>query len=216
MRMSPVLDRGLSLGTFWHQADTSLDDVVLVDDDDIAVGTMRKLQAHYLGRRHRAVSVLLYDRRGRLLLQRRASGKYHSAGLWTNTCCGHPRPGELVADAAIRRLQDEMGIGCELMPIFRMRYRVRVSGRMIENEITHVFGGCFEGEPAPNPCEVGDWRWAPMEQAAGELDRHPERFTAWFRRVRRLHWAKFESLAREQIDLVSRRRMSGMRRGGLD
>lgn len=205
MRTSIDLDGGLPAGEFWRRTDTTLDDVVLVDDDDVAIGTMPKLQAHYLGRRHRAISVMIWDRRGRLLLQQRARSKYHSGDLWTNTCCGHPRAGELVADAAIRRLQDEMGISCALIPLFRMRYRVRVSDRMIENEITHVFGGCFEGEAVPNPHEVGDWRWVPIERAARELDRQPDRFTAWFRRARRLHWAKFESLAAAQSSVIFRR-----------
>lgn len=124
-----------------HRADTTFDEVVLVNEHDVAIGTMDKLRAHELGVRHRALSVLVHDRRNRLLLHRRASSKYHSGGLWTNTCCSHPRPGEPVHDAAVRRLREEMGISCALMPLFSMRYRARVSERLIESEIVHVFGG---------------------------------------------------------------------------
>lgn len=188
-------DPGFPPGVPWDASDTTFDDVVLVDRNDVATGTMQKLRAHYLGHRHRALSVLVFDRRNRLLLQRRAAGKYHSAGLWTNTCCSHPRPGEQVLNAALRRLKDEMGIGCALTPLFRMSYRVRVSERMLENEITHVFGGHFEGEPLPDPREVGEWSWTPLDEVARDIDRQPELFTPWFRRVRRLHWAKVGAFA---------------------
>lgn len=204
MSLSCVRDRGLQVGTFWDEADTTFDDVVLVDQDDVATGTMSKLQAHYLGQRHRAISVLISDRQNRLLLQRRAQGKYHSEGLWTNTCCSHPRPGEPVDAAAIRRLRDEMGIACTLTPLFRMRYRVRVSDRMIENEITHVFAGRFDGRPIPNPREVEEWRWVSMRQVEHEIAHHPEQYTAWFRRFHRYHWGKICAIGKSGA-IASRR-----------
>lgn len=181
--------------TLWHRSDTTFDDVVLVDDDDVAIGTMSKLQAHRLGLRHRAISVLVHDRRNRLLLHRRAPHKYHSAGLWTNTCCSHPRPGEHVFDAATRRLEEEMGISCVLTPLFCMRYRARVSNRLIESEIVHVFGGYFDGTPSPNLDEVSDWRWSSLADVARDIDRRPERYTAWFRMFRRRHWPAISRFA---------------------
>jgi isopentenyl-diphosphate delta-isomerase len=168
--------------------DTTGDEVVLVDDADVAIGVMDKLRAHEEGALHRAISVLLHDRGSRLLLHRRADGKYHSGGLWTNTCCSHPRPGEAVHEAAIRRLQEEMGITCALTPLFRMSYRVKVSERLTEAEIVHVFSGCFEGDPVPDPGEVGDWRWMHLSEVAQDVDRRPECYTAWFRKFRALHW----------------------------
>jgi isopentenyl-diphosphate delta-isomerase len=171
-----------------HRADTTFDEVVLVNEHDVAIGTMDKLRAHELGVRHRALSVLVHDRRNRLLLHRRASSKYHSGGLWTNTCCSHPRPGEPVHDAAVRRLREEMGISCALMPLFSMRYRARVSERLIESEIVHVFGGCFDGEPEPDPSEVAEWRWTPFAEVASDIDRHPRRYTIWFRKFRCRYW----------------------------
>ncbi len=169
-------------------ADTSCDDVVLVDDRDVAIGTMPKLRAHELGARHRALSVLVHDRQNRLLLHRRAEAKYHSGGLWTNTCCSHPRPGEEVQAAASRRLQEEMGIACALHPLFRMQYRVQVSDRLIESEFLHVFGGCHEGPPSPHPDEVSDWRWVSLPDIAADVERHPQHYTAWFQLFRRDHW----------------------------
>jgi isopentenyl-diphosphate Delta-isomerase len=156
--------------------------VVLVDEQDHAVGTASKLAAHRTGALHRAFSVFLFDGRGRLLLQRRALAKYHSGGLWTNTCCGHPRPGESVTDAAGRRLREEMGIACALRPAGAFRYRARL-GELEEHEFDHVLVGRFDGDPRPAPDEVADWRWVEPDAAARELAEAPDRFTAWFDRA---------------------------------
>ncbi len=133
------------------RADTSGDEVILVDANDAATGILGKLEAHRLGLRHRALSVVLRDGAGRLLLQQRAAGKYHSGGLWTNTCCSHPRPGEDIAEAAVRRLDEEMGIVCPLTFRFSTHYRAPVSNGLIEDEIVHVFVGRFDGAPHPDP-----------------------------------------------------------------
>ena len=111
-----------------------LDDVILVDETDHAIGTQSKLSAHQMGLRHRAISVLISNSKGEILLQRRALGKYHSGGLWTNACCSHPRPGEDVLDAAHRRLSEEMGLTTALSPLFVTEYRAQV-GDLIEHEI---------------------------------------------------------------------------------
>src|SRR5262245_32152936 len=130
--------------------DTSTDVVVLVAGDDRPIGTMPKLEAHRRGLLHRAVSVFVRDGSGRLLLQQRAVGKYHSGGLWTNTCCSHPRPGESAAEAAARRLDEEMGLACPLTFLFPMRYCATVSNGLVEHEIVKVFGGVFVGVLATN------------------------------------------------------------------
>jgi isopentenyl-diphosphate delta-isomerase len=156
--------------------------VVLVDEHDREIGTADKLAAHRSGALHRAFSVVLFDRAGRMLLQRRARGKYHSGGLWSNTCCGHPRPHEAVADAAGRRLTEELGISCGLRAVGAFRYRTRL-GDLEEHEYDHVLVGRFDGSPRPNPDEVDDWRWVEPGAAAAELDAAPERFTVWFGRV---------------------------------
>jgi isopentenyl-diphosphate delta-isomerase len=171
-----------------RSADNSADEVVLVNAYDEPIGTAPKLEAHRRGLLHRAISVVVRDRHGRLLMQQRAAGKYHSGGLWTNTCCSHPRPGESTAAAAARRLDEEMGFTCRLTYLFAMRYRAPVSNGLIEAEITHVFGGRFDGTPDPDPREVSAWLWQHPDEIAREVDRRPELFTVWFRHFRRSHW----------------------------
>lgn len=161
---------------------TDGDLVILVDEDDRATGTLGKLPAHREGLLHRAISVILADGDGRLLLQKRAAAKYHSGGLWTNTCCSHPRPGEAVAVAARRRLAEEMGIDVALRPLFMARYHARVSNGLVENEVVHVFGGRFEGTPLPDPAEVADWRYAALDHVAEDIAAGPERYSVWFRK----------------------------------
>jgi isopentenyl-diphosphate delta-isomerase len=162
-------------------AENSADQVILVDAKDRPVGTLPKLEAHRRGVRHRAISVIVRDRHGRLLLQRRAASKYHSGGLWTNTCCSHPRPGEDTADAARRRLVEEMGITCPLTLLFSTHYRAPVSNDLIEDEIVHVFGGRFDGAPDPDPQEVAEWCWKAPDEVAREIAARPEIYTVWFR-----------------------------------
>ena len=129
---------------------------------------------------HRAFSVFAFNAAGELLLQRRALTKYHSGGLWTNTCCGHPRPGEATADAARRRLGEELGIGCgELRPAGVLRYRAEIAD-LVENELDHLLVTEVTDEPEPDPDEVVEWRFiAPDELTRGSTAR-PEDFTAWF------------------------------------
>jgi isopentenyl-diphosphate delta-isomerase len=168
-------------------ADPALGRVILVDARDRAIGTAPKLAAHRRGLRHRAISVLVRDRSGRLLLQQRAAGKYHSAGLWSNACCSHPRPGEDSADAAARRLPEEMGIAAALTPLFSTHYRAHVPGRLIEDEIVHVYGGRFDGAPEPDAAEAADWCWVTLAEIARAIEQRPQAFTIWFRKFLRDH-----------------------------
>ncbi len=160
-------------------ASPAADLVVLVDARDRPIGAAPKLAVHQTGELHRAFSVFLFDHESRLLLQQRARGKYHSGGLWTNTCCGHPRPDEPLATAASRRLREEMGIGGDLHQAGTFLYRA-VVGDLIEHEVDHVLVGRFAGEPSPNPHEVGAWRWVARPALEAELARTPERFSSWF------------------------------------
>jgi isopentenyl-diphosphate delta-isomerase len=157
------------------------DNVVLVDAHDAPTGEAPKLEAHRQGLLHRAFSVFLYDSAGRMLLQQRAHAKYHSGGLWTNTCCSHPRPGEATPAAAARRLREEMGVDCRFAPAFEFVYHASFDNGLVEHEYDHVFVGRFDGEPRPDPAEVADWRWAGIEELRAELEAEPERFSAWFR-----------------------------------
>jgi isopentenyl-diphosphate delta-isomerase len=135
------------------------DYVIVVNASDEELGHEEKLRAHRTPVLHRAFSVFVLDHRGAMLLQRRAAGKYHSAGLWSNACCGHPRPGESVAAAAERRLQEEMGIRCALLPAGTVSYSLDVGGGLREDEFNHVFAGVFTGDAQPDPAEVSGWRW---------------------------------------------------------
>ena len=152
--------------------------VVLVDQDDAPIGTAPKSRVHRTGERHRAVSVFLFDAQGRLLLQQRAAQKYHSPGLWSNTCCGHPRPGETPAAAARRRLREEMGIECELAHALTFEYRAPV-GELIEHEVDHVFTGRFTGTPSPDAEEVGGWSWRALDEVVADARANPLRYSAW-------------------------------------
>lgn len=154
--------------------------VVLVDERDRERGTAPKLSTHRAGDLHRAFSAFVFDAAGRLLLQRRADTKYHCAGLWSNTCCGHPRPGEDVVEAAERRLFEEMGFRATLRHIGTFTYRAEVGEGLVEHEFDHVLVGTFDGAPAPDPAEVGAWRWLAAEATLAECAAHPEAFTPWF------------------------------------
>jgi isopentenyl-diphosphate delta-isomerase len=160
---------------------TDNDPVILVDADDVAVGTAGKLDAHRRGLRHRAISALVRNGRGQFLLQQRNPAKYHSGGLWTNACCSHPLPGEDVADAARRRLAQEMGVACALEPLFVLHYNTPVPGGLIENEVVHVFGGLHDGPVRPDPAEVSDWKWISLSELKADVGARPDAYTAWFR-----------------------------------
>lgn len=154
--------------------------VVLVDERDREIGYMEKMAAHREGLLHRAFSVFIFNSRGELLLQQRALSKYHSPGLWSNTCCGHPRPGEDVRSAAGRRLKEEMGLSCELLPVFHFSYRAELGDGMIEHELDHVFIGVTDQQPRPAASELSDWRFVTHDVLHEELDLDGSRFTAWF------------------------------------
>jgi isopentenyl-diphosphate delta-isomerase len=162
--------------------DTAIEEqVLLVNEHDEPVGTMGKLEAHQLGALHRAFSVFLFDDQGRLLVQKRAAGKYHSAGLWTNTCCSHPRPQETVADAARRRLVEEMGIDTPVEHRFSFLYKADLDNGLMEHELDHVFFGSWNGPAEPHPEEADDWKYMKPEELEQDLHRHPERYTVWLR-----------------------------------
>jgi isopentenyl-diphosphate delta-isomerase len=155
--------------------------VVLVNEHDVPLGTMEKLRAHQEGLLHRAFSVFLFDDRGRLLLQRRAAGKYHSAGLWTNTCCSHPRPQESVADAAVRRLREEMGITADLEHQFSFIYSAALENGLLEHELDHVLFGTYSGAADPDPEEADGWKYMDPEELEQDLRANPQHYTVWLR-----------------------------------
>lgn len=156
--------------------------VVLVDPADRPLGTADKMDVHRDGRLHRAVSVFLFDADGRWLLQRRADGKYHSPGQWSNAACTHPLPGEDPGAAAARRLAEEMGVRCSLRRAFARVYRADLAGPhgLVEHELDHVFVGTFSGRPAPAAAEVSAWRWVDADALRRDLAARPDLYTPWF------------------------------------
>jgi isopentenyl-diphosphate delta-isomerase len=157
------------------------DQIVLVDAHDIPQGVAPKIEVHRRGLKHRALSVLVRDAIGNMLIHRRNAEKYHSGGLWTNACCSHPRPDESAVEAAHRRLAEEMGVRCLVEPLFTTQYRAAVSNGYIEDEVVHVFGGTYEGPVAPDPAEVAEWKWMRFEALTDDLAHRPELYTVWLR-----------------------------------
>ena len=153
--------------------------VVLVDENDNELGRCEKIEAHRMGVRHRAFSVIIKDPDGNLLMQRRASGKYHSASLWANACCGHPTSGEEVRAAARKRLFEELGVDCELDWKRSHSYCVEVAGDMTENEFVHVFFGTYSGTVAPNADEVSEVKWIPSAELIEDVTANPSRYAVW-------------------------------------
>jgi isopentenyl-diphosphate delta-isomerase len=159
-----------------------VDRVILVDENDRQIGVAEKLAAHRDGGRlHRAFSIFLFNAAGEMLLQRRSRRKYHFGGLWTNACCGHPRPGEELVAAAQRRLGEELGIHVPLRPVFWLIYSAsdEASG-LSERELDHVLVGQAQGGLEPDPAEVEDLRWVDCDEVLLDATAHPERYTPWF------------------------------------
>lgn len=156
--------------------------VILVDQNDQILGIEEKIKAHREGLCHRAFSVFIYRETPKLeiLLQKRASHKYHSPNLWTNTCCSHPRPGEDTIKAAERRLEEEMGIRVPLYSIGRFHYIAHFDNGLIENEVDHVLIGSYVSQHIqPNPEEVQAYRWIKAEELQHAVQKNPDQFTPW-------------------------------------
>lgn len=154
-------------------------EVILVDEFDHAIGSEEKMKAHEHGLLHRAFSVFVVNNKDELLLQKRADSKYHSASLWTNTCCSHPAPGEVLQEAAEKRLLEEMGFTCSLNWQFKFMYKASFENKLTEHEIDHVFLGKSNINPIPNPEEVADWRWENIHSLKLDLKKNPHQYTFW-------------------------------------
>lgn len=155
--------------------------VVLVNPDDQVLGLMEKQQAHINGLLHRAFSVFLFNDKGEMLLQKRASKKYHSPNQWTNAVCSHPRIGETYLEGAKRRLKEELGIETDLSEKFHFIYKADVGGNLWEHELDHVFTGIYNTDFALNEEEVEEVRYISMEDLDKEISEKPETFTEWFK-----------------------------------
>ena len=157
--------------------------VILVNEKDEPVGTMEKMEAHQKGLLHRAFSVFIFNNNNEMLLQQRAFSKYNSAGLWTNTCCSHPRPGEELINAAKRRLIEEMGIETALTHQTSFIYKTDFDNDLTEHEFDHVFVGKYNSSPQINKDEVNDYKWINLTELRDWISKRPEDFTSWFKIV---------------------------------
>lgn len=155
--------------------------LILVDEDDNPLGSMEKLEAHQKGALHRAFSIFVLNIKMELLLQQRADTKYHSAGLWSNTCCSHPRQGEKSAEAAKRRLKEEMGIECDLIFVFSFVYKAELDNGLTEHEYDHVYVGISDVEPVSNPDEIKAWKYMTLTALKEDIAKNPDRYTEWLK-----------------------------------
>lgn len=156
-------------------------EIILVDESDNEVGTGEKLEVHKLGKLHRAFSIFIFNSKGELLIQKRAHTKYHSGGLWSNTCCSHPRPSEDLEITAHRRLKEEMGIDCDLKEIYKFIYKIKFENELTEHEYNHVLVGNSDNAPVVNPEEAEDWKWFDTRLLSEDIKNHPDKYTYWFK-----------------------------------
>jgi len=155
--------------------------IILVDKNDQVLGNEEKLKVHQLGLLHRAFSIFIFNSKGELLLQRRAFHKYHSGGLWTNTCCSHQGPDESLESAIHKRLVEEMGMVCELKEVFSFLYRAELDNNLIENELDHVFVGISDKKPVPNSEEVAEYKYMTIKDLREDIKINPDNYTKWFK-----------------------------------
>lgn len=157
--------------------------LILVDKNDNETGFSGKTEVHAKGLLHRAFSIFIINDKNEWLLQQRAETKYHSAGLWTNACCGHPVKGENTENAAIRRLNEEMGFGCDLKKLFNFTYRASFENGLTEHELDYVYLGKWNSNPLPNADEVQNWKWQSTEAVLEDIKNNPENYTFWFKAI---------------------------------
>lgn len=162
--------------------------VILVNQNDNFLGLMPKMEAHEKGKLHRAFSVFVYNEKDQLLLQQRALSKYHTPGLWTNTCCSHQRLGETNVEAGKRRLQEEMGFTTELEETISFIYKAPFENGLTEHEYDYILVGRYNEDPKPNPDEVADWKWVDLNVLKKDISQNPKLYTAWFKIIFEKHY----------------------------
>jgi isopentenyl-diphosphate Delta-isomerase len=171
-----------------------LEQVILVDSDDCEIGVMEKNEAHQSGALHRAFSIFIFNDKQELLLQQRSLSKYHSPGLWANTCCSHPHPNEPIHLAAKRRLMEEMGMACDLSTSFIFTYKAKMENELIEHEIDHVFIGFSSNNPILNKDEVADYQWMSLLKLKENIEANPSQYSVWLKIIMRQHYDKLIQL----------------------
>lgn len=156
--------------------------IILVDVTDRPIGIGEKMKVHQEGKLHRAFSVFIFNSQRELLLQKRAKEKYHSGGLWTNTCCSHPRPRKDIKKEAQKRLKEEMGIKADLKEVFNFIYKAKIDD-LIEYEFDHVLVGTLDGMPKINKKEAENWQWIKLKDLGKDIKKNPQKYTYWLRLI---------------------------------
>jgi len=174
-------------------------EVILVNSLDEEIGTMEKMEAHKKGLLHRAFSVFVFNSKNELLIQKRALGKYHSEGLWTNTCCSHPSPSESILQAAERRLMEEMGMACELKSTFSFIYNVDLDQGLKEHELDHIVIGKSNNDPILNLDEASDFNWISIVDIKKDMSVFPAKYTSWFKIILNDHFDELTESLKEQL-----------------
>jgi len=170
------------------------ENVVLVDKNDKFIGLMPKMEAHQKGLLHRAFSVFIFNDKNEIMLQKRALNKYHSPGLWTNTCCSHPRNNESIISAGLRRLNDEMGFQTDLKELFNFIYKESFENGLVEYEFDYVLIGSYNNSPKLNLIEAGDWKWMSLDEIKKDVEANPNNYTAWLKIIINDFFEKFKFL----------------------
>jgi isopentenyl-diphosphate Delta-isomerase len=183
----------------------SAEPLILVNEGNRATGSKGKTAVHRAGLLHRAFSIFLVDEHGRLVLQQRSRKKYHSGGLWANSCCGHPRPGERTIAAARRRLNEELGVSAALSFGFFSRYRTELDNGMQENELVYVYFGRLASVPRPDPAEIAGVAFLSCEEVGRRIKQRPNEFAFWFKHYFHHHGAEIARLARKTVGPSGRR-----------
>lgn len=159
-----------------------IENIIVVDENDIEKGKIEKMEAHEKGILHRAFSVFVFNSKNEMLLQQRAKTKYHSPGLWSNTCCSHPHFGEKLEEAVHRRLKEELGFDCDVKEIFSFIYKAELEYGLTEHEFDHVFIGKFDGDITPNKDEIEDFKWITVEELKKDVILNSNAYTVWFKK----------------------------------
>jgi len=168
-------------------------DVILVDENDNEIGVEEKITAHKNAKLHRAFSIFIFNNKNELLLQKRSDEKYHSSGLWSNTCCSHPQPNKNLIEEAEQRLKQEMNINCKLEKRFSFIYKIKFENSLTENEYDHVFTGRYNDDPEPNKEEVSDWKWISLAKLKKDISINKDKYTFWLKEIMLKYSAKFSN-----------------------
>jgi len=170
------------------------DFVILVNKNDKKIGLMPKMEAHKKGALHRAFSVFIFNNKNELMIQKRNINKYHSPGLWANTCCSHQKDGESNISAGKRRLLEEMGFCVELNEIGSFIYNVGVDNGLIEHELDYILVGKYNGNVKINSDEVDNWKWMSLDNIKDDVRKRSKNYTEWFKIIMDNYYTQLKKL----------------------